>query len=137
MSREKVSEVFEFWRSILSNARSQLDDKRRRAIASRLHDGYTVDDLKLACLGCKASAFHNGQNDRRKRYVSIELICRDSDHVDEFIGIAEQEAGKQRSSERDTSQDAEQRASVAAGPSEDTRRMLDALKRRFGLPVHH
>ena len=136
MSQEKIAEVFEFWRSILSNARSQLDEKRRRAIASRLHDGYSVDDLKLACLGCKASAFHNGQNDRRKRYVSIELICRDADHVDDFIGIAEQEAGLQSARERDTSQDAEQRASVAAGPSEDTRRMLDALKRRFGLAVH-
>lgn len=90
----EVLEVFEFWKELLSNERSRLDEKRRRAIMSRLRDGYTADDLKMACLGCRASPFHNGENDRNRAYKSIELICRDSDHVDHFIEVAERETAK-------------------------------------------
>lgn len=91
---DPIAQVFNFWRDLLSNSRSRLDDKRRKAIRERLRDGYTVEDLHLACLGCKASGFHNGENDRRRRYVSIELICRDADHVDQFIELAERAASK-------------------------------------------
>lgn len=90
----EVLEVFEFWRDLHSNGRSRLDEKRRRAITARLRDGYTVDDLKLAVLGCKFSPFHNGENDRQTAYKSIELICRDADHVDRFIDLAEREASR-------------------------------------------
>lgn len=90
----EVLEVFEFWRELHSNGRSRIDEKRRRAISARLRDGYTVDDLKLACLGCRLSPFHNGENDRQTAYRSIELICRDADHVDRFIDLAEREASR-------------------------------------------
>ena len=89
-----VLEVFEFWKQLLSNGRSRLDEKRRKAIIARLRDGYSVEDLQLACLGCRASPFHNGENDRNRAYKSIELICRDADHVDHFIEVAEKEAAK-------------------------------------------
>jgi hypothetical protein len=98
----EVLEVFEFWRELLSNGRSRLDEKRRRAIMQRLRDGYTVEDLQMACLGCRASPFHNGENDRNRAYKSIELICRDADHVDHFIEVAEKEAAKISRSKAET-----------------------------------
>ena len=84
--------VFEFWRELLSNPRARLDERRRRLIAARLSDGYSYEDLQLACLGCRASSFHMGDNDRGQRYCSIDLICRSAENVDRFMEIAETEA---------------------------------------------
>lgn len=89
--RVDVSMVFEFWRDLLAPS-SRLDDRRRKLIAARLDDGYSVEDLQLACLGCRASPFHMGDNDRHTKYCSIDLICRSSEYVDKFISIAEEKA---------------------------------------------
>ena len=121
---DPIRQVFDFWRGILSNSRSQLDEKRIKAIRLRLRDGYTVEDLQLACLGCKASAFHNGENDRHRRYVSIELICRDADHVDQFIELAEREAAKEA---RKTSE----RASDGVPMPDNIRAKIETLLAKF------
>lgn len=126
-----VDEVFDFWREQLSNARSRLDDKRRKAILARFRDGYTVEDLQLAVMGCKASEFHNGANDRGRRYVSIELICRDADHVDSFIEIAEKAAGVEMA--RIARGQAKPEAPAEPEKrSERTQAQIDALRARFG-----
>jgi hypothetical protein len=91
----KLEEVFEFWRQTFGRPNSRLDLKRAGAITQRLREGYSVEQLEMAILGCRESEWHNGQNDRRKRYISIELICRDADHVDEFIELAERAAGSE------------------------------------------
>jgi hypothetical protein len=125
-----VLEVFEFWKELLSNGRSRLDEKRRKAIIARLRDGYSVEDLQLACLGCRASPFHNGENDRNRAYKSIELICRDADHVDHFIEVAEKEAGKLTRSA--SSQTAEQQVMA---PSE-ARKRIQALLSKYKGATH-
>ncbi len=87
--KHEIDEVFEHWRSIMGHVRARMDSKRETAIRSRLKDGYTVEDLKLAIDGCAASAWHMGSNERETRYDSITLILRDADHVDRFIHIGE------------------------------------------------
>ena len=82
------AEVFNHWQQAMNHPRAKLDDKRRKKIAARLKDGYTVDDLKAAVDGCKKSPHHMGQNDTRTVYDDIELICRDASHVDKFIALA-------------------------------------------------
>lgn len=92
MSDSPAVEVFAFWRDLLSTPKARLDERRRRLIHARLHDGYSVEDLQLACLGCRASPFHMGENDRHTRFCSIDLICRGAENVDKFMELAEAEA---------------------------------------------
>jgi hypothetical protein len=80
-----VRTVFEYWRHVMNHPGAILDTKRSRAIAARLKAGYSVDQLKLAIDGCKASPWHQGQNDRHQVYDDIDLICRDAKRVESFI----------------------------------------------------
>lgn len=84
-----VSEIFSYWQSVMAHPKAKLDDKRRRKIRDRLKDGYTVDDLKMAIDGCKVSPHHQGKNDTGTVYDDIELICRDSPKVDQFLKALE------------------------------------------------
>ena len=62
-----------------------FSDQRRRAVKGRLKQGYTVDQLKQAVDGCKASPYHQGGNPDGKIWDDLELICRDASKVDSFI----------------------------------------------------
>lgn len=84
--RSPVSEVFEHWKTVLNHPRAILDSKRQRLIRSRLDEGFSVDDLKAAINGCKASPWHQGLNDRGQTYDDLALICRDASKVEQFIG---------------------------------------------------
>ena len=81
----EVHAVFLYWQERMVKPRAKLDSKREEKIRSRLNDGYSVQDLKDAVDGCRQSAWHQGQNDRKRKYDDIELICRDARRVDEFI----------------------------------------------------
>ena len=80
-----VSEVFQHWQAVMRHPQARLDVKRRKAIGARLKEGYSVDQLKQAIDGCKASPWHQGQNDRHLVYDDIGLICRDAQRVEAFI----------------------------------------------------
>ena len=82
---KQVLAVFDYWRVTLNHPQSILDNKRRKAIAARIKEGYSVDKIKRAIDGCKASAWHQGKNNRQTVYDDIELICRDAKHVEDFI----------------------------------------------------
>jgi len=82
---KQVMAVFDYWRVTMNHPQSILDNKRSKAIAARLKEGHGVDKLKQAIDGCKASAWHQGKNNRQTVYDDIELICRDAKHVEEFI----------------------------------------------------
>jgi hypothetical protein len=62
--------------------------KEWRAIAARLREGFTVDDLVEAIEGCHVSPFHCGENDRQTPYQSLSLIVRDGSQVNNFIELA-------------------------------------------------
>lgn len=82
-------EVFDFWKEFFGHPRAFFDEKRRKAVRARLREGYSVDDLILAVRGCKLTPHNMGQNDRQEIYDDIELICRDTSHVERFITRAE------------------------------------------------
>lgn len=86
-----VLEVFDYWVAVMKKDRSRvkLNDKRKRLIRSRLKEDWSVDDLKLAIDGCKASDFHQGRETGKPQvYDSIDLIMRDGSHVEKFMGYA-------------------------------------------------
>ena len=85
---DPVERVFAHWQQTMQKPRAKLDAKRRAAIAARLKDGYTLDDLLAAVDGCKASAWHQGKNERQRAFDDLSLICRDGTHVDQFLDLA-------------------------------------------------
>jgi len=88
-----VAEVFGYWvQATGRGSRTKLTTKRRKAVASRLKEGYTADDLRQAIDGCAGSAFHQGQNDQQTKYDDLVLICRDGEHVEQFQRLATGEA---------------------------------------------
>lgn len=84
-----VQAVFEHWKITMDHKRAVLDPSRQKAISQALRWGYTVDLLCLAIDGCRASAFHMGENQRGQVYDSLTLILRDADHIDKFIKAGE------------------------------------------------
>jgi len=85
---DAVDDVFKCWREVMCHPNSKLDYKRRSIIKKRLNDGYTVEQLKDAIVGCAKSDWHMGDNQRGTRYDALTLILRDADHVDKFIAIS-------------------------------------------------
>lgn len=85
---DDVQTVFEYWKQVMSHPRSGLDKKRRRVIAEALKL-YSVEDLKKAVDGCRASPFHMGDNDRNRPFNKVELIFRDADKIDTFIDFSD------------------------------------------------
>lgn len=129
---EDVQECFEHWKLSHDHPRARLDEKRRLAISGRLHNGYSVQDIKDAIDGCKLSTFHMGENKERRTYDDIELICRDSKHIDEFIKLFEEnrKKGERRRAEmkKREAEDEELERERAAR----TGRVVDIVKKKPG-----
>jgi len=91
---DPVVQVFRHWQSAMGKLDYRLDEVRRKAIADRLNDGYTPEQLMRAVTGCAQSEWHMGKNEKGRAYNDISLICRDAVHVDQFLEISR---GKQKS----------------------------------------
>ena len=63
--------------------------KEYRLILARMKDGFSVPDLIKAIHGYHRSPFHNGMNDSGKKYLGLELMVRDSPHVEAGIEMAD------------------------------------------------
>jgi hypothetical protein len=85
--RDVVNEVFAYWQKVMDSPRSQLDDKRRKAIKGALKL-YEPRQVCEAILGCSRSAWHMGENDRRQKFNGLDLILRDAEHIDKFLEMA-------------------------------------------------
>lgn len=83
-----AQEVFFHWQQIMNHPRAKYDKKRQRLIQQALDLGYNVEELKQAIEGCKSNAYNMGKNEHSQIYDSINLIFRDADHIDRFIGNA-------------------------------------------------
>ncbi len=83
----EVKEVFDYWVKVMGKGpTAKLTAERSSKVKARLRvDGYSVEQLKRAIDGCKVSAFHQGENDKERRFEDLELICRDGKHVENFI----------------------------------------------------
>jgi hypothetical protein len=75
-----VREVFAHWTQVMK-VETPLDSESKRRIRARLNEGFSVDALKAAIDGCKASAWHMGANPDRKVFNDITTICRDGAQV--------------------------------------------------------
>lgn len=92
---DDVAEVFALWLDVMGkNANTKLTANRRRAVRARLKEGYSVDQLKRAVRGCAMSPFHMGDNDSKKQYNDLTLICRNGEKVESFE--EDYERGKKR-----------------------------------------
>jgi len=118
-----IQTVFTHWCVIMGKKRARLDDKRRRLIQARLHDGYTVTDLCDAINGCYLSPFHQGDNPDRTIYNELTEICRDAEHVDRFIEVYE--AGQEKLARIKEVESQPEQVSTA----EHARSMLDRIKK--------
>jgi hypothetical protein len=98
---EEIEAVFNRWKATMGHSAGSSGPEECEGYPRHVDAvGYTVEDLELAIFGCSVSSFHQGQNDRCQRYDDIALICRDAEHVDKFIAIAEQQTRSARKSTR-------------------------------------
>lgn len=84
---EKVAPIVEAWRKYHPQAfRAGLKagEKTYRVVVARLKDGYTPEDIIDGIHGIHRSSFHCGGNDQQKRYLSLELVCRDASKLEGF-----------------------------------------------------
>jgi hypothetical protein len=84
-----VLEVWTHWIQVMRNESKRkpvLDATRKQILGAAIHD-YEVQGCKDAIDGCALSEFHMGRNKMNKRYDSVELIFRDSEHVEKFHEI--------------------------------------------------
>lgn len=87
--KEDIVDVFNFWKTTMSlNGNTILTNERKARIKDRLKQGYTIERIKNAIVGCSVSPHHCGQNDTRTVYNDIELICRTGAKVEFFERIA-------------------------------------------------
>jgi hypothetical protein len=58
--------------------------------------GYPLADLLDAVCGWKRSPHHRGENDRGKPYNDLELLLRDSKHIEEFRDLERKGGGRRQ-----------------------------------------
>jgi len=78
---DDVIRVFEHWRTVHRHPHAQLDAKRWK-IVQRALEHYPEAALYQAISGYRNSPHHMGQNDRATVYDDLELLLRDSKHID-------------------------------------------------------
>lgn len=86
---QQIKEIFDYWQEVMGKSKAKLTAKRAKAIQARLNEGYTLDEIKRAVQGCKLSAFHMGDNDQRRKFNDIELVCRSGDKLEQFAELTE------------------------------------------------
>ena len=84
-NKDSIDEIFNFWTQTMKKASdTKFTVKRRNRIRDRLKEGYTIERIKNAIVGCSLSPFHQGQNDTHTKYNDIELICRSGEKLEFF-----------------------------------------------------
>lgn len=62
--------------------------KEWSAIAARMREGFSVEDLCAAIDGCHMTPHNLGENDRGEKYLGLELIMRNGSQVTRFAETA-------------------------------------------------
>lgn len=81
--------VFEHWRSVMGKSRRTVLDSNRKRIIQKALANYSLDDVKAAITGCSLSPHHMGRNDRNTVYNGLDLILRNAEKIEQFIGYSE------------------------------------------------
>jgi len=88
-NKDSIDEIFEFWKATMKKrGTTKLDPQRKKKIQDRLKDGYSIERIKNAIIGCSISPHHQGQNSTFTVYNDIELICRSPSKLEFFEQIA-------------------------------------------------
>ena len=89
--KDKLIDVFNYWRLTMNkNGQAILNNDRSKAIQARLKEGYKVEDIKKAILGCSMTGHNMGQNKDGKLFNDLELICRNGSQIERFASNSEQ-----------------------------------------------
>lgn len=75
---EEANDIFDFWSMEMDKLGVGFSGRRRAKVLSRLKEGYTVEQIKRAIVGCKTSPWHQGENDRGEKFDDLTLICANS-----------------------------------------------------------
>lgn len=89
LAEKQADEVFEHWKTTLNHPRAVFSKERKRAVLARLKEGHDVETLERAVDGCAKTPHNMGQNDRGEVYDDLQLICRDTAHVERFARNAD------------------------------------------------
>ena len=89
-AREDVLLIFSHYRKFHQHAHPspQPNSIEWKAIAARMAEGYSVDDLCKAIDGCHRSPFHLGQNESGTKHTGLRIVVRDGSQVANFISMA-------------------------------------------------
>ena len=90
--REVVSRIFMYWQTRLDHPTAKLTPERAAKIRARLADGYSEATIQRAIRGCAASPHHTGTNETQTRYDDLTLILRNGSKLEQFAGMAKDEA---------------------------------------------
>jgi len=114
-----LQDVFDFYCQVFDRPKTYVFSAgRRKAIRKQLRDGYSVVQIKQAIVGNLHSAWHQGRNDRDKKYNDLVFIFHDASRVDSFI-----ERFHQAKKEKDRGT----LADVSDGPEEQTHQDGDTM----------
>ena len=104
----KAQQIYAYWRQQLAQNSREFAAKSRRAVLARLRAGWTLEELIQVIDGytsrqyvVKGKRLHRGESD--ERYVDLELLCRDDQHVREGIRLQELDASRDSRSLREGS----------------------------------
>ena len=75
--------------------RVRLTEEREERISWAVAT-YGADACVEAIEGCRLSPFHQGDNDRRRKYDDVELILRDAAKIERFREIAREHRARPR-----------------------------------------
>jgi hypothetical protein len=92
--RREVLEVIEHYRTYHPAAlrKPKTTSREWMAIAARLAEGHTVEDLRAAIDGMHRTPFNAGENDRGQKYLGLALCMRTSDQVTRFVEAPQRHA---------------------------------------------
>lgn len=94
---QRERQVFEAWITATDRTdRTVFDDKRRRLIRRAL-DKFPLADVVDAVRGWRHSPHHRGENASATRFNDLELLLRDSAHIEKFRDLERANPGEDTS----------------------------------------
>jgi hypothetical protein len=96
MDEEAPRRIFDYWvLQTKQDARVRFTDQRKSKVIARLAK-YTEEEIKQAIRGCTRSKHHRGDNEDGRRWMDLELICRNDTKLEQFMSFAPAEGDDKR-----------------------------------------
>lgn len=85
--RSDKDALFSFWIRTckMGPPDPKMTSSRLKLLNARLDDGFSMDDLAMAIVGCSRNPHNRGENDRGTKFMGWDLIMRNADKVTYFI----------------------------------------------------